>query len=232
MIEVNYSDIVNDELMQGALIHDVFTGFKADYLTLHCLLRKYQPKTIWESGTNIGSGINVMATSLPNAKIYSLDLDYETMRQDSLQYPLDGSGNDRVGSAAKFPYTQLRGDGRTFDYSKYPCEAAYLDSEHTTEMVTIETAAMIKNGTRLIVFHDSDMPEVMAGIVAGMSKDYELYRVTGTRISYLLKKQVKDLTAGGIVTGPIVYSEVDSPEQIIPLDKLKALIAKPKKKKK
>jgi hypothetical protein len=131
-----------------------------------------------------------MATALSEAKIFSLDLDYETMRLNSEQYPLDGNGNDRVGSAARFPYTQLRGDGMTFDYSQYPCEAAWIDSEHTRKMVKHETESMIKNGTRLIIYHDTDEPEVMAGIIEGLgkSKKYDLYRVEGTRISYLLKK--------------------------------------------
>lgn len=190
MITQTFDDVCTPELMEGALIHNVYEGFAADYSVLNCLLRIYRPKTIWESGTNVGSGINVMATALPEAKIYSLDLDYETMRLDSLQYPLDEEGRDRVGAYATFPYTQLRGDGRKFDYSQYPCEAAWIDSEHTTEMVTIETRAMIKNDTRLIIFHDSNMPEVMAGIVAGLGrrKGYELYRVVGTRVSYLLRK--------------------------------------------
>jgi hypothetical protein len=190
IINQTFSDICTPELMEGAWIHDAYIGFKEDYSVLNCLLRIHKPKTIWESGTNVGSGINVMATALPDAKIYSLDLDYETMRKDSLQYPLDENGNDRVGTFAQFPYTQLRGDGRTFDYSKYPCEAAYIDSEHTTEMVTIETNAMIANGTKLIIFHDSNMPEVWAGIIegTGKTKGYDLCRVTDTRIAYLLKK--------------------------------------------
>jgi hypothetical protein len=32
------------------------------------------------------------------------------------------------------------------------------------------------------------MSEVMAGILAGIGKGYEVYRVEGTRIAYALKK--------------------------------------------
>jgi hypothetical protein len=46
MIKQQYSDIVTPELMEGALIHNAHTGFREDYLTLHCLLRIHNPATI------------------------------------------------------------------------------------------------------------------------------------------------------------------------------------------
>ncbi len=188
MIEISYSDIVTDKLMEGAYLHDAHTGFLQDYSVLNCLIRIHKPKTIWETGTNTGEGINVMATALPDAKIYSLDLPFETMIKNSKQYPIDGRGNDRVGSACLFPYTQIRGDSLTFDYSKYPCEAAWVDGEHTTQFVEHETRQLIKNKTKLIIYHDCDDEKVLQGVINGMTKSYKLYRVTGTRIAYLLKK--------------------------------------------
>jgi hypothetical protein len=189
VVETSF-DIITDELMEGAYIHDAHTGFREDYLTLHCLLCIHQPKTIFEIGTNIGEGINVMATALPEAKIFSLDLDYETMCLNSKQYPLDINGNDRVGTACRFHYTQLRGDSTVFDYSKYKCEAYFIDGEHIEKNVTIETWEVLRQKPKIVIYHDADMPEVMAGIVAGLSKTkgYQLYRVIGTRIAYLLRK--------------------------------------------
>lgn len=201
MIQQTYSDIVTPELAQGAFIHDAYIGFREDYLVLHCLLRKHFPEaiqdrpkgfiiSIFEVGTNIGNGVNVIASALPSAFVFSLDLDFETMKQDSKQYPVGSKGDDRVGSAAMFPYTQLRGDSMMFDYGKYRCDAAYIDGEHDTKHVAHETRQVLKWKPKLVIYHDSDIPEVMAGIVEGLGKrkGYELYRVIDTRIAYLLKK--------------------------------------------
>ena len=190
VIEQTYSDLYDPVFADGAFIHDAYIGFKEDYLILHCLLREYKPQSIFEIGTNIGSGVNVIAAALPEADIYSLDLDFKTMKKNSKQYPVGSGGEDRVGSAAKYEYKQLRGDSMTFDYSAYPCAAAYIDGEHDTKHVAHETKEVLKWKPKIVIFHDSDIPEVMAGIVEGMGKtrSYDLYRVIDTRIAYLLKK--------------------------------------------
>lgn len=187
---INFEELCNEELKQGAYIHDAYTGFKEDYLTLHCLLRIHQPDTIFEIGTNIGEGVNVMATALPKAQIYSLDLPFETMKLNSKQYPLDGQGNDRVGSAVRHSYTQLRGDSMAFKYSEWPCDVYFVDGEHTEVNVAHETKEILKCEPKIIVYHDADMPEVLAGIIKGFGKGkkYEAFRVIGTRILYLKRK--------------------------------------------
>lgn len=191
MIEQKFKDVLFEE--EKALIHDEYIGFKEDYLVLHSLLRKYYPNTVTEVGTNIGSGVNVIATALPHAKIYSLDLDFETMKQDSLQYPVGSEGEDRVGSAARFPYTQLRGDSKTFNYSQYKSEAYYIDGEHTYDSVYKEVKGVLRVNPKLVIFHDSDMPEVYDGIIEGFKyspngDQYQLYRVIDTRICYAVRK--------------------------------------------
>ena len=191
MTTQTYNDIVTPELLEGTLDHDVHPGFKEDYRILSCLLKIYKPATICEIGTNVGGGINVMAAALPTAKIYSLDLDYATMMHNSKQYPIGPNGEDRVGSAAKVPYTQLRGDSLTFDYSKYPCEAAYVDGEHTKKHAQHEISELIKVGTKLIIAHDCDMSEVWEGFqnaIKETSVSYELFRVSDTRIGYAVRK--------------------------------------------
>ncbi|MFI5404915.1 MAG: hypothetical protein ACHQ1D_00230 [Nitrososphaerales archaeon] len=189
MKQIKYEEVVTPELLKGNLDHDAHTGFLEDYRALHCLLRKYKPKSIFEIGTNVGSGINVMATALPDAKIFSLDLDYETMRLNSKQYPLEGNGEDRVGSAAKFPYTQLRGDSMKFNYSKYPCEAYFIDGEHDYAHPRHETVEVLKLNPMLIIWHDADMSDVYNAIEDSFewNNNYELYRVEDTRIAYAIK---------------------------------------------
>jgi hypothetical protein len=180
--------------LEDALIHDAHTGFREDYQVIHSLLRMHKPKSIFEIGTNIGSGINVMARALPEAKIFSLDLDYETMKLNSKQYPIGPQGQDRVGSAAKVPYTQLRGDSLTFDYSAHPCEAYFCDGEHDEHHPYIETLGMLSQLPELIIYHDADIKEVYSGITKAFAehengKKYNLVRVIDTRILYALKKK-------------------------------------------
>lgn len=192
MIQQFFEDIYSVDLAIGAYIHDAYIGFKEDYMILHCLLRKYKPTSVMETGTNIGSGILVIHAALPYARIFSIDLDYATMRLNSAQYPLDADGTDRVGSAAReVIYTQLRGDTLTFDFSYYPCEAWYIDAEHDTLHAYHESMQAIKQNAKLIIWHDSDMPEVMEGIKKAMATttDYGLYRVIDTRIAYAIKTQ-------------------------------------------
>lgn len=184
---VQYSDIVTEELLKGTLDHNVHTGFLEDYRVLSCLLKIHRPKSILETGTNVGGGINVMKAALPDLEIFSLDLDYETMKLNSKQYPIGPNGEDRVGSCAKVPYTQLRGDSLTFDYSKYPVDAAWIDSEHDEAHPYHETKEILKHAPKIVIAHDCDIPEVWAGFSKAVSEamyPYKLMRVEGTRIGY------------------------------------------------
>lgn len=191
MRQIEYNKIVTPELLEGNLDYDAHDGFLQDYRTLHCLLRMYKPKTIFEVGTNCGEGVNVMATALPKAKIYSLDLDYETMRKNSKQYPLEANGGDRVGSAVKVPYVQLRGDSMYYQYENhYPIDAWFIDGEHDYEHALHEAKEAKSSDARIIIFHDSDVAEVEKAIIDcfKFNTDYVVYRVSGTRISFALNQ--------------------------------------------
>jgi hypothetical protein len=185
-----FADIYNPDIAFGAIINDEFKGFKEDYLLLHCLMKMYAPKSVFEIGTNMGRGTEIICNAVPNAKVYSLDLPTE-LAHVSLQHPINEGHGDKVGSLCKKPFTQLRGDSRAFDFSEYPCEAYFIDAEHTTDAVTRETQQAVKCKAKLIVWHDADMPEVMAGILGGIGKGYDLYRVEDTRIAYALLRPAK-----------------------------------------
>lgn len=204
MIEQKYTDIVTPELLAGAIENNEYEGFREDYHVLHCLIRKYQPKTFFECGTNMGTGTNIICNAiLPHDRkhdvglkgiIYSLDLPTE-LAHISLQHPISEGKGDKVGERCKFPYTQLRGDSMKFDFSNFQCEGFYIDGEHTEKNVTHESEQIIiKCYPKIVIWHDSDMPEVMAGIQGAFSRNqlvrdnYELYRVIDTRIAYALRK--------------------------------------------
>lgn len=192
MINQTYSDIVTPELLAGAIENNEYDGFLQDYHVLHCLIRKYQPTSLLEIGTNLGTGTNILcnAGKAWMMQVYSLDLPTE-LAHISLQHPISEGKGDKVGSNCKFHYTQLRGDSMTFDFSAYPVDAYYCDGEHTTENVFHETREMLSMLPRIIIYHDTNLLEVMLGITDGLkgfTSDYALYRVTDTRISYLLKR--------------------------------------------
>jgi hypothetical protein len=190
MIQQNYTQICNPSLLKGAIENNEYHGFKQDYHVLWCLLKKYNPKSVFEIGTNLGTGTNIICHALPQAKVYSLDLPTE-LAHVSLQHPISEGKGDNVGSKCTKPYTQLRGDSMQFDYSKYHCEAAYVDGEHSTKNVTHETTELLKVTSKIIIFHDTDMPEVMEGINNAIScyvgaNELSLCRVVDTRVSYIL----------------------------------------------
>jgi hypothetical protein len=188
MIHQTYADICTPELLAGAIENTEYHGFREDYHVLWCLLKKYNPASVFEIGTNMGTGTNIICHALPQAKVYSLDLPTE-LAHISLQHPISEGKGDAVGSKCKLPFTQLRGDSLIFDYSPYRCEAAFVDGEHDWQHPFTEASALMENGTELIVFHDADIADVYDAIIDAFDyKPYDLYRVTNTRIAYAVKQ--------------------------------------------
>ena len=191
MKEQILSDIVTPELEAGAIYNDEYTGFREDYLVLHCLIRKYLPKTFCEIGTNCGSGTNIICNANPQMKVYSLDLPPE-LAHISLQSPEnEGKGNHRIGKNCSRPFTQLFGSSLEYDYSKHlPIEAFFIDAEHTYDNCLHESKEAIKCNPKLIIWHDSDMPEIYQAITDAFKGDkkYNLFRVVDTRIAYGILK--------------------------------------------
>lgn len=197
MIQQTFADIYTDELAAGAIINDRHTGHKEDYLILHCLIGKYKPKSFFEIGTNTGFGTHIICNAMMIAhkvqhpshfpKVCTLDLPDEYSHK-SQQHPLI-EGKKGVGYECEFPFMQLRGDSRTFNYAQYPCEGYFCDAEHTYENVFAETKGMLQADPKIIIYHDADVPEVYQAIVDAMQdQPYDLYRVIDTRIAYALKK--------------------------------------------
>lgn len=212
MITKTYSDLVTPELLTGAIENNEYEGFLQDYHVLHCLIRKYQPLSFFEIGTNMGTGTNIICNAVYkgdfkiidkekwdnrhkllfgiNFPVYSLDLPTE-LAHISLQHPISEGKGDKVGERCKFPYTQLRGDSLTFDFSQYPCDGYFVDSEHDYEHPYTEITKVLLLKPKIVIAHDSDIPDVWRAINDAIFENgfpYELYRVTDTRIAYALRK--------------------------------------------
>lgn len=187
MHSINYIDIVTPELEQGAIHNNEHPGFHEDYLLLHCLLKIVKPKRFLEIGTNMGVGTNIIKNALgPDSEVFSLDLPKELCHQ-SLQHPIMEGKGDNVGVKCTLPFIQLRGDSLTFDYLKlYPINGWFIDGEHVYQNVFIESTAAFNSNAEIIIWHDTDIPEVYRAIIDAHnnSEKYILYRVQYTRISY------------------------------------------------
>jgi hypothetical protein len=182
-----YADMALPHLLEGAIENNEFEGFKEDYHVLHCLLKLHKPKSIFEIGTNMGRGTKIMKNAVPEAGVYSLDLPTE-LAHISLQHPINEGHGDSVGHLCDLPFIQLRGDSMKFDYSQHKCECAFIDGEHDFDHPKHETQAMMDNGTKLIIWHDADIPDVWRAIITTINDDYELYRVLDTRIAFAVRK--------------------------------------------
>lgn len=190
MIQQSYKDICTKELLQGAMENNEYIGFLDDYHVLHCLLRIYKPKRVIEYGCNMGTGTNIICNAVPDAEVFSFDLPTEEAHT-SLQHPISEGKGDLVGSYCKFPFTLIRGNSYTFDFTTLGSfDFGFVDSEHNEEVPYIEAKAAIKAGCKVIAFHDADAYEVWKAItkVSKENKEYQLFRVEGTRIAYMLKK--------------------------------------------
>lgn len=190
MIEIKHEDIITPELEYGAIYNLEFEGFREDYLVLHCLLKKYYPKRFLEIGCNMGMGTKIIKNAIYDSEVFSLDLPTEQAHK-SLQHPISEGKGDKVGSLCNLPFTLLRGDSMTFDYSTlYPIEGWFIDGEHDFDHPNHEAKEAIKSVANIIVFHDANIDCVYNAIIAAFNEVeyYTLYRVVGTRIAYALLK--------------------------------------------
>lgn len=190
MIEQFYKDIVIPELLSGAEENNEFHGFREDYHILHCLLRIHQPKRVMEYGCNMGKGTSIICNAVPGADVVSFDLPTEEAHI-SLQHPISEGKGDSVGHKCQHPFTLIRGNSYTFDFTTLgKFDFAFVDSEHNREIPYIEANAAIEAGAKVIVFHDADMPPVYEAIcqVEEENRNYDFYRVIDTRIAYAVRK--------------------------------------------
>lgn len=191
MIQQKYKDLVNPAILHGAVENNAHTGFREDYHILHTLLVTFKPKYVLEIGTNIGRGTKIIKNAVPEAQVFTLDLPTE-LAHTSLQHPISEGQGDRVGWMCDLEFTQLRGDSLTFDFSKYPCEAYFVDGEHDYDHPYKETIEILKQKPKLIIYHDADIPSVYEAILAGFIEseegpNYTLYRVNDTRMAYAVR---------------------------------------------
>jgi predicted O-methyltransferase YrrM len=184
-IEQTFDDVVTPELSAGAILNQEFPGFEEDYLVLHCLMRKHQPSSIFEIGTNMGTGTRILKNACPQAEVTSLDLSPEDLHPSLLE--ADGK-TPKVGKHCDLPYRQVWGSSLEYDFAQHaPLDAFFIDGEHDYAHVLHETRQAVASAAWLIVWHDCDIDVVWGAVIDALPMDYKLYRVAGTRIGYGLR---------------------------------------------
>ncbi len=177
---ITSSAIITSELSTNAIIRQE-PGFEKDFLVLHCLIKKNRPRKLLEIGTCQGYGTLIMANACPTCSIISLDLP-----PNSPPFFLKPSD---IGRKCTRPYQQVYGDSLTYDYAQhFPIDAWFMDGAHDYVHVKHETEQAVKSNAKLIVYHDTDIQEVLEAIVDALDgTEYKIYRITDTRVSYAIK---------------------------------------------
>lgn len=180
---ITSDEVITNALAKGAIIRQE-TGFEQDFLVLHCLLKKYSPKKIFEIGTCEGYGTLIMANTCPSAQIISLDL-------PPFSPPFYLTPSD-IGRKCTMSYVQVFGDSLHYDYAQhFPIDAWFIDGAHDYIHVKHETFAAINSKAKIIIYHDTDIDEVLQAIVdACEGTDYQIFRVQDTRVSYALNEKM------------------------------------------
>jgi hypothetical protein len=198
--EVPFSEIVRPDLVKGAVVRNDFPGFREDYLVLHALIRRYRPDRFFEIGTSVGLGTKVICKAMSQRRIWPdtrdrvFSLDVPPGTDPSIIYPRGEDGHPaRAGAANRYPYTQLFGDSRTFDITRYlPLDGWFIDGKHNYEFAISDTRLALSADPNLIVWHDLQIEEVAEAVNDVMTQrpEYVVRRVSDTRIGFAVRRSI------------------------------------------
>ena len=132
------------------------------------LIKARQPATVFEIGTFDGrTTLNMAANSLPDARIYTLDLPNESKTElpidpgEEKYIDKETSGARFIGTDCEPKITQLYGDSATFDFSPFhnTVDMIFVDGAHSYDYVLHDSRGALKllrGGKGLILWHDYD----------------------------------------------------------------------------
>jgi predicted O-methyltransferase YrrM len=179
---IQFNDVFNTELSSDAIIRNE-KGFENDFLVIHCLIRQYRPSNLFEIGTCEGAGTMIIKNAIGSGTVYSLELP-----PGESAYALS---KESIGSRCSLPFVQLFGNSMSYDYSRnFPIESWFIDGWHDYEHVYYETTQALFSNPLLIMWHDTDIPEIFKAVldVLEESSQYDVYRVVDTRMTYAVRK--------------------------------------------
>ncbi len=132
---------------------------------------------------------NIYKGETADKQVFSIDVPVGT--DPNIIYPEAEDGHPKkTGRNCYFPYIQLFGNSINFNFSKYyPIEAWFIDGKHNYEYTKIDTEQALKSNPKLIIWHDVQIPDVESAVAEVMAQknNYELYRISDTRIAFAVK---------------------------------------------
>ena len=167
--------------------HD--TRMLLELSTLAYLMQALKPKVVFEIGTFVGRSARLFAVNSPdNTKIFTLDLPQNKA--------LHRIGEDYIGTAEAKKITQLFGDSRSFDYSKWykQCDFVWVDACHDYAFVKSDTDKALKlcRDGGWIGWHDYRHSKSWDGVTRCVKETYKNYHyihhIYGTTIVIMQKK--------------------------------------------
>lgn len=149
---------------------------------LMCVLN---PRRIFEFGTFVGRMTRLLAVNAPQAEIVTLDLPRDLVKHDV--------GCEFRGTPEAARITQLSGDSRTFDFSRWKgvMDFVWVDACHDYEFVVADTARALELAApgAVVAWHDYRLSVGSAGVTRALRElkrnHIGLRHIRGTSIAIL-----------------------------------------------
>ena len=167
-----------------------------DLLVLATLVKKYQPKVIFEIGTFEGFGSLVMCNNCSNEVLYSLDLPLSSDLAINISpFTLEEHSIDSRYKSGRFfdlirpevRISRLYGDSWNFDYSTFhnSVDFIFIDGAHTYQYVLKDALNAIKCVYKegVIVWHDVKNSQVLNPILK-LASYFTIYHVLNSNICF------------------------------------------------
>lgn len=164
----------------------------AGLIFLVSLAKTLRARSIFEIGTYNGLTAYTLASNLPEATIYTLDLPVATEPAlplfigDELHLPSQAA---RLHERRETPgrIVQLEGDSALFDYSSYEgcCEVVYVDGAHSRDYVVSDSDVAFRLASSCSAIVWDDYTRGITGVAEALdalAATRQLFRVPGTRL--------------------------------------------------
>jgi predicted O-methyltransferase YrrM len=202
IIEIDIEDIFQGIGKQEVILKDLELKYGSmsleEILYISLLVKRFQPKQIFEFGTFIGVTTLQMALNTDvNTKIYTMNL---SSQEDITKYSIGTTeeerklpglqpGNRLKNSLVAEKIVQLYGDSATYDYTNYTSSMDFIliDASHEYEYVksdTMNSFNMLKQGG-MIIWHDYPNAPGVYDYLNEITNKMKIYHIKNTHLAFL-----------------------------------------------
>ncbi len=163
-------------------------------LVINALVKRYNPKILFEIGTFDGrTTINLAINSPDEAIVYTLDLPLQNIDKSPPGYRFTSKDEEELPEKGKI--VQLYGDSAKFDYSPYldRVDFIFIDGNHSYDYVVNDTQVALKllrQGKGVIVWHDYNAWNGVTKALNEFQKhhpEFEIRHIAGTTLAILVR---------------------------------------------